>query len=331
MSQSRRAARNPLADLRPIDYGAEVENERRAFDGDELRYLIAATASGPLRRGMDGLERALLYLLAVETGLRVAELCSLSVRNFELEVTAPLVWLHRQNTKNKRRAELPLRAATAELLKQRFRHKAPTAAAFPILPRPDAFATVFRQDLTAARQRWVQEADDPNEREKRERSDFLAETDRQGRRAVFHSLRHSSATLLAAAGVHVTVAQSLMRHSDVNLTTNVYTKVAQTQEAQAVAKLPDLYPAALSATGTTDENAHIPHHTPRLPRHFLASSGTVGSAKSPPAGNAQPPNITVGNSDSTAGTAKATSEIRTPDLCFTKALTKITKPVIAAA
>jgi site-specific recombinase XerC len=167
MMKSRRAARNPLADLQARDYGTEVESERRAFDSDELRYLMAATVAGPMRRGMDGLERALLYLLAIETGLRVAELCSLTVRNFELDGDAPLVWLHRQNTKNKRRAELPLRTATAALLKQRFAHKAPTAAAFPVLPRPDAFAKLFRQDLTAARQQWIQEANGPVEREKR--------------------------------------------------------------------------------------------------------------------------------------------------------------------
>jgi hypothetical protein len=126
--------------------------------------------------------------------------------------------------------------------------------------------------------------------------------------------------LLAAAGVHITIAQSLMRHSDVNLTTSVYTKIGQSQEAQAVAKLPDLHPVELAATGTTDQNAHIPHHTPRLPRHFLASNGTALDAETGGVDEAQTPCFIVVNGVSDPPTTKATSRIRTADLCFTKAL-----------
>ena len=39
----------------------------------------------------------------------------------------------------------------------------------------------------------------------------------------FHSLRHTTGSLLAASGVHPKVAQSIMRHSDINLTMSIYT------------------------------------------------------------------------------------------------------------
>ena len=64
--------------------------------------------------------------------------------------------------------------------------------------------------------------------------------DDAGRVADFHSLRHTAGTLLAATGVHPKVAQSLMRHSDINLTMSRYNHVLIGQESDAVAGLPDL-------------------------------------------------------------------------------------------
>ncbi|HUW34633.1 MAG TPA: tyrosine-type recombinase/integrase, partial [Planctomycetota bacterium] len=68
---------------------------------------------------------------------------------------------------------------------------------------------------------------------------FLAYVDAAGRYADFHSLRHTCGSLLAAAGVHPKVAQSIMRHSDINLTMARYSHVYNGQEAAAIAKLPD--------------------------------------------------------------------------------------------
>lgn len=52
-------------------------------------------------------------------------------------------------------------------------------------------------------------------------------------------LRHTTGSLLAA-GVHPKVIQSIMRHSDINLTMSRYTHILRGQESEAVAKLPDL-------------------------------------------------------------------------------------------
>jgi integrase len=48
-------------------------------------------------------------------------------------------------------------------------------------------------------------------------------SDAAGRKAVFHSLRHTFGTNLARGGVASRVAMSLMRHSDRRLTDKIYT------------------------------------------------------------------------------------------------------------
>ncbi|MHC4154613.1 MAG: tyrosine-type recombinase/integrase [Planctomycetota bacterium] len=57
----------------------------RALRFDEVLRLLAATEKAPTRFGMTGHERALLYLLALETGLRVKELRSLTVSSFNCD------------------------------------------------------------------------------------------------------------------------------------------------------------------------------------------------------------------------------------------------------
>jgi integrase len=81
--------------------------------------------------------------------------------------------------------------------------------------------------------------------------------DDAGRYADFHALRHSTGSLLAASGAHPKVVQSIMRHSDINLTMNRYTHIFRGQESEAVAGLPDLsLPSKQGkkevATGTDD-------------------------------------------------------------------------------
>jgi len=89
-------------------------------------------------------------------------------------------------------------------------------------------------------------------RKKAEESSFLCFTDAQGRYADFHALRKSFITNLSKSGVSPKMAQSLARHSDINLTMNVYTDVVLEDQAVAVEllpELPNLLPASTSAPG----------------------------------------------------------------------------------
>jgi hypothetical protein len=61
---------------------------------------------------------------------------------------------------------------------------------------------------------------------------------------------------LAASGVHPKVAQSIMRHGDINLTMSLYTHTLRGQESEAVKSLPDLSlpnREKLKASGTDDQ------------------------------------------------------------------------------
>ena len=54
----------------------------------------------------------------------------------------------------------------------------------------------------------------------------------------FHALRHTYGSMLAAAGVHPSVAQKLMRHSTITLTMDLYTHVYSGTDATAIDCLP---------------------------------------------------------------------------------------------
>jgi hypothetical protein len=106
-----------------------------------------------------------------------------------------------------------------------------------------------------------------------------------GRYADFHSLRHTTGSLLAASGVHPKVAQSIMRHSDINLTMSRYSHILRGQESEVIAGLPDLsLPSRQSqqakATGTDDSGEWTPKWTPELTRTAFSGNdrpATVGT------------------------------------------------------
>ena len=79
--------------------------------------------------------------------------------------------------------------------------------------------------------------------------------DRAGlNRRGMHALRHSTATLLLAAGVHMKVVQELLGHSQISLTLDTYSHVSQGQREQATAKLSALLtpPVGQTAASTGD-------------------------------------------------------------------------------
>ncbi len=252
MVRNGRATQNPLEHLRKLNAASDNRRERRALSADELRLLLAATTTGPERFGMSGAERALVYWLAVETGLRAAELRSLTRLSFRFAAKLATVTVEAGSSKRRRRDELPLRTELAAALQTHLAAKLPTALAFHLPPSYDT-AAMLREDLALARQSWFKAAKTPDEREKLERSTFLADIDESGRVVDFHALRHSFITALARSGVHPKVAQQLARHSTITLTMDRYSHVEADEMSVAVANLPDLSAASREsqqATGT---------------------------------------------------------------------------------
>ena len=268
MVKDGRASESPVAHLNGLNVRTDRRHDRRALSVEEIRWLLETTRSEPERFGMTGPQRAILYRLAIETGLRAGELASLTRVSFDLDGATPTVTVLAAYSKHRREDTLPLRSDTAAELRGLLARKAPDTAAFNS-PRGRE-AAMFRADLAAARTVWMGRAMLPHERRSREESTFLSYRDRSGRVADFHSLRHITGSLLAASGAHPKVAQAVMRHSDINLTMSRYSHVYVGQEADAVAALPDLsLPAeqVAIATGTDGKSAG---RSPKGPGKTLA-------------------------------------------------------------
>ncbi len=242
---------DPFAGLKPLNARLDTRRERRAlsFD-DELPRLIRAAAEGPIHRGLDGSHRALVYRLAAETGLRVAELAALRVCDLDLEEGRPAISLPARAAKNRKAARLELPVSTAKELSAVVSKKLPQA---PLLDLPRS----FRDKAT----RWL-------------RFDLEAAgipyEDERGRVADFHALRASFVSGLMRSGANPRVVQTMARHASAEMTLGIYTKLGRDDERQALERLPAL-PATSApqaevpqATGTAGPMAfgHGPRNGP---------------------------------------------------------------------
>jgi len=182
----------------------------RAFEFDEFDKLLSTAQSGPIRFGMTGDERYLVYRIAVETGLRRRELNSITPNSIDFKNFKILV--KGENTKNGDDAEQNISPETAALLKEHIKGKKPDVKLFNI---PDKSAKMIQADCQAA--------------------GIKVENNRG--KLKFHSLRHTCGTFLADKGLHPKIIQDIMRHADINLTMSRYTHTLRGRKAAAVAGL----------------------------------------------------------------------------------------------
>ena len=265
MVKDGRASESPVAHLDGLNVRTDRRHDRRALSVEEIRWLLETTRNEPERFGMTGPQRAMLYRLAMETGLRANELASLTRASFALDGPRPTVTVLAAYSKHRREDVLPLRADTAAELRELLALSMPDALAFNV-PRGRC-AAMFRADLAAARAAWLGRARLVQDRRSREGSSFLSYRDGSGRVADFHALRHTCGSLLAASGAHPKVAQSVMRHSTIDLTMSRYTHVFAGQEADAVAALPNLAaPAQEAAAATGTDNVQAVQDAPGCAR-----------------------------------------------------------------
>ncbi len=133
---------------------------------------------------------------------------------------------------------------------------------------------VFNRDLVAAELATS---------EKVGKKTVFHKKDARGRVLDIHSLRMTFSSMLAAAGVPLTTAQYLMRHSDPKLTASVYTDPETLDLHGAVGALPVAdarevaQHAAEVAKGAEDTPSHTPPPlTPEVARrsHFSSSPGS---------------------------------------------------------
>jgi len=209
-----------LSDLRTVDarrYGV--------LTPEQGARLLAWVEAGPTREGradgngwsMPGPTRALVYRLAMLSGLRANELRTLTRADLDLSSSAPSIRIRAVNAKSGKDQRVPLREDLRAALEAHVRSLHPGARVFR-LPNGNLARLLLKPDLLGA---------------------GLPTEDEAGERVVFHSLRHCFGSWLAESGAAPVDAQSLMRHSDLR-TTQRYLHVMERARREAVERLPDL-------------------------------------------------------------------------------------------
>ncbi len=204
---------NPFEDLEPWDVKKDRRHDRRELAVEELVAVISTTEEGNVTRAkMSGIDRAMLYRTAVFTGLRSAELGSLTPENFDLENAE--VMLTGKFTKNGDPARQPLPPTLVPLLRDWLKARPVDQ---PCWPGPWAknkgAGKMLKKDLEAAGVAYV----------------------KNGLFADFHSLRHSYISTLIRSGTNLKVAQVLARHSTITLTADRYGHLQAGEARAAVA------------------------------------------------------------------------------------------------
>ena len=247
---------------------------RRALSIDELQWLYATTETEPTRYGMTGRERALVYRVAVMTGLRAGELRKLTRGNFRLTDDRPHIVILGDQSKNKRTNFQPVAANLVPKLLEHLRTKSKEASVFG-LPEFDT-ADMVRTDMAAARTAWLATIRDPQEKIEADASDFLRCEDGEGNRIDFHALRHTSTTLYSSI-TDPKVTQEIARHGDFGTTFGYYVHAGTEAKQEAVETLAELLsgPDLKRATGTLDTAPQHPQQkqqqSPRFPLRLAAT------------------------------------------------------------
>jgi integrase len=293
------APSNPVENLEAVANAEMDTDKRRALSVDEMKLLVEAAGQGEPHNGMDGQDRALLYRFAFESGLRPGQIRSLTPANFTLDGDSPSVTAHARYVKRRKSHTQPIEPSLAADLKRRFATMMPAAPAFK-MPSKYHMARMLRKDLAAARDKWIDDAkDDPKGQEQRQRSDFLADVNRDGERAVFYSTRHGCGTALAESGANEMGIAKAMHHSSRAITAR-YLHTERKAVALAMESLPDLsFEPKRIATGTdsgaVDAVGTFPQPFPNPPR----TSPMVGQNDQFAVGSASPENS--GNPPEIAG------------------------------
>ena len=224
---------NPLVNVSKPNPDSGRKLERRMLLPDEWLHLRAAAEIGPEIAGLSNEDRVTLYMLAIQTGLRVNELASLTPGKVVLSDKSPHVLCKAAGTKNKKPAKQYIDKELAQRLQALVGRKKKSARLFEFEDQ-NRVADVLRADLASARQRWIDEATTANEVRTRMEDDFLSRVNAEGESLDFHALRHTTGAWLAIAGVHPKVIQSVMRHGTITLTMDRYMHLFPGEDEGAV-------------------------------------------------------------------------------------------------
>lgn len=216
--RDRRAGDDPLAFIAMLNVAIDRRHDRRPISEEELKAIVNTANAGPVVLKMKGPDRAMLYMVAAYTRLRASELSSLTPASFDLDGHPPTVTVQAGYSKHRRRDVLPLHDSLVTLLRSWLAAK---CASKPVWPgnwaRNKAAGKMLQCDLERA---------------------GIQYRDEGGLYRDFHALRHTFITNMVKSGVSPKTAQTLARHSTIDLTMNVYTSLTVLEQASALASLP---------------------------------------------------------------------------------------------
>ena len=211
----------PITTLDNVEYMDERGAgtfERRALTLQEAQRLLNVAPP----------ERRLIYVLALSTGLRRAEMESLTWGDIELDEPQPHLRVRAKFTKNRRDAFIPLIPQTAEVL--RATRPAVVSGDMAVLPAGvPRNRRALRRDMVAA---------------------GIPVMDGNGRKFDLHALRTTCCTFLLAAGVPARLVQEIMRHSDIRLTTKNYADMSRSPLRESMNVLSPLVSLQDTKNGT---------------------------------------------------------------------------------
>ena len=207
----------------------------------------------------------MLYILAAWTGYRREELASLTLRSFNFDSDPPTVSVKASYSKRRRNDVVPLHAAVVERLKSWLAEKGTLNSDKPLFDLRTKSGGLRRTS-------------------KMMRLDLervgIPYCDEDGLYADFHANRHSFISNLAKAGIARKIAQTIARHSDVNLTLNVYSHVGIRDQAAAIGSL--MGPPQISKPEPADESSRItPQRDESFAQGFAQTPDSDGHAMAP--------------------------------------------------
>lgn len=208
---------NPLKKVAKISDRGEKLVERRALSELEIARLLDSNASiGSKHHGLTAEERAIVYELALTSGLRYNEILTLVRSDFDFN--AHTVTVQGKNAKNSKTVSIPLKSGLERKLEGYFAMNPALlyAQAFPHMQKGYG-SKMIKVDLDKA---------------------CIPYNNEYGK-ADFHSLRHTFCTMLAKSGVQPQIAMKLMRHSSLELTMNYYTHILLDDKRTALELLPE--------------------------------------------------------------------------------------------
>ncbi len=216
-----------------------VDPDEEVWTAEEVRKVLKGA------RKM-GAQPEAFYTIALETGMRKAELCGLRWQDVDLDngCVSVVQQLRKPGPepaygppKNGESRKVEISAAVVGLLRKHKRFQAELKLKNRLVYRDHGLA--FCKEWSAlGRNDHLGEPLQMNNLGQREFADLIKNA--KVKTITFHGMRHTCATLALEAGVEAKVVQERLGHKDISVTLGVYTRVLKTMQRDAAEKLSKL-------------------------------------------------------------------------------------------